>query len=99
MSKENLSEADINAKSTSDKRKRRLAHVPKFPLPVIKKPILPVIKKKKKLKFKTKFKIIKSVYTNLLFIQVNKYINLMKKQKLLIIITDISFVFFFIKLL
>lgn len=49
MPKENLSEADINAKSTLDKRKRRLAHVPKFPLPVIKKPILPVIEEKKEI--------------------------------------------------
>lgn len=70
MPKTNLSEADINAKSTSDKRKRRVAHVPKFPLPVIKKPILPVIEKKRKLKSKTKFKIIRSMYTNVLFILV-----------------------------
>lgn len=53
LPKENLSEADINAKSTSDHRKRRIAHVPKFPLPVIKKPTLPVIKKKKR-KLETK---------------------------------------------
>jgi len=38
-----LSEADINKKSTSDKRKRRIARVAKFPLPVIRKHEIPKI--------------------------------------------------------
>ena len=37
MPTDGLSEVDINKKSTSDRRKRRIAHVPKFTRPVLKK--------------------------------------------------------------
>lgn len=39
MGNEGLTDDEINRRSTSDKRKRRIAHIPKFPLPVIKKPM------------------------------------------------------------
>ncbi|XP_025191377.1 uncharacterized protein LOC112591695 [Melanaphis sacchari] len=42
LPKENLSETELNAKSTSDRTKRRIAHKPRFPLPNITKPLPPV---------------------------------------------------------
>lgn len=42
LPRENLSQAELERKSTSDNRKRRVAHYAWFPLPVIKKPIVPV---------------------------------------------------------
>ncbi|XP_060849855.1 uncharacterized protein LOC132928923 [Rhopalosiphum padi] len=41
LPREDLSEAELHAKSTSDRTKRRVAHEAWFPLPVINKPIAP----------------------------------------------------------
>lgn len=37
----------MNRKSTSDRRKRRIAHVPKYP-PIIRRPIIPLSEEPKK---------------------------------------------------
>ncbi|XP_026805189.1 uncharacterized protein LOC113548487 [Rhopalosiphum maidis] len=41
LPREDLSEAELHGKSTSDRTKRRVAHEAWFPLPVINKPIAP----------------------------------------------------------
>jgi len=42
LPREDLSEAELVGKSTSDRTKRRVAHQAWFPLPVISKPVAPV---------------------------------------------------------
>ncbi|XP_025408965.1 uncharacterized protein LOC112682550 [Sipha flava] len=44
---EGLTQDEMNRKSTSDRRKRRIAHVPKYP-PIIKKPVIPLSEEPKK---------------------------------------------------
>lgn len=44
MSDDDLTENEINQKSTSDRTKRRVAHVPKYTIPVTKKTISPTKK-------------------------------------------------------
>ncbi|XP_022160487.1 uncharacterized protein LOC111026676 [Myzus persicae] len=42
LPRENLSEAELVGKSTSDRTKRRVAHEAWFPVPVIARPVVPV---------------------------------------------------------
>lgn len=50
MNNDGLTNDEINRKSTSHKIKKRIAHIPKFPHPVVKKPITPIQQEKCKQK-------------------------------------------------
>ncbi|CAI6362266.1 unnamed protein product [Macrosiphum euphorbiae] len=55
LPRQNLTKDELERKSTSDRTKRRVAHTPWFPLPVITKPLVeekPARKQTKKLVFK-----------------------------------------------